>query len=256
MGRRVAADREREADVRRLAHRQREACASCQRRGAAAGAHDDAVVLSRRAAGPDLDGARGRRPERQDLIEYEPLAQRPDQGLDRRPGADHAAVRVERRALIRLREHRQALGELGVVDLARAHAGASHRVEPAQTGGAERHDAVPREQLAPEPLLPFAPGATGLARELDQAPIVVGVAEDARLAAGLTVAGYPALVDRHGGALIAQRMRGREPDDSGPDHPNVGVSSHSASRAVSSIGVPRCTPHRGGAHFCACEAMG
>ena len=143
-----------------------------------------------------------------------------------------------------------------MVDLAGAHAGAAHRVEPAQTGRPERHDAVPREQLAPEPLLPLAPGATGLARELNQAPIVVGVAEDARLAAGLTVAGYPALVDRHGGALLAQRVGGREPDDSGPDHPDVGVSTHSASRAVCSIGVPGCTPHRGGAHFCGCESMG
>ena len=72
--------------MRRLAHRQRESRASSERGGAAAGAHDDAVVLCGRPAGADLDGARRRRPERQDLVEYEPLAQRSDQRLDASPG--------------------------------------------------------------------------------------------------------------------------------------------------------------------------
>ena len=64
-----------------------------------------------------------------------------------RAGADHAAVLVETPRRSSGCQHRQALGDLGGVDLIRADAGAAHRLEPAQPGGAERYHPVAREQL-------------------------------------------------------------------------------------------------------------
>ena len=225
-----------------VAQRQRQAGPAGERCGSAAGAHDHAAVLGGGAAGADLGGPGGGGADRQHLVEHDLLAQRRGQGLDRRAGADHAPVLVEHRGLLSRREQRQSLCDLRAIDLVCADAGAAHHLESPQAGGPECHHAVAREQLATEPLLPLAPAATRLARELDQAPVVVRVAEDPRLATGLAVARNSTLVDRHGGALLGQRVRGRETDDPGPDHPDVGVSAHWASRAVCNIGAPDSNP--------------
>ena len=60
----------------------------------------------------------------------------------------------------------------------------------------------------------------------------MGVAEDPRLAAGLRVARHAALVDRHRGALLGQRERGRQPDDAGADDRDVGPISHASHHPV------------------------
>ena len=93
--------------------------------------------------------------------------------------------------------------------------------EPPLGGLAERDDAVAGEQLAAEALLPVAPHAARLARERDEAAVLVRVAEDPRLAARLAVAGNATLVDGHRRAALGQRERGREPDDPGADHRDV-----------------------------------
>jgi hypothetical protein len=116
--------------MRGMAQRQRQPGAAGQRGGSAAGAEDHALVFGARPTGANLDGPRGRGPDRQDLIEHDPLAQRCAEGLDARPRANHAAVLVEHRGLLPRRQQRHAGRDLGAVDLARAHAGATHRLEP------------------------------------------------------------------------------------------------------------------------------
>ena len=230
--RRIAADRVGETQMSGMAQRQRQPGAACQRGGSAAGTQDHPPVLRARPACANLDVAGGGGADRQDLIEHDPLAQRSAKGLDARPRTDHATVLIEHGGLLPRRQQRQALGHLGGVDLARAHPGAAHRLQPSQPGRPERHHAVAREQLAAELFLPFAPPAACLDRELDQPAVVVSVAEDPRLPAGLPIARGPSLVDGHGGAQLGQRVRRREPDDPGPDHPYVGVSAHAASRGI------------------------
>ena len=231
-GRRVAADRIGQTHSGGVAQRQRQSGATGQCGGAATGAQDHAAVLGARATGADLDGTGGRGPDRQHLVEHDALTQSFAQRLDARPGADHAGVLVQHRGVLPRRQQRQALGDLGGVDLTRSHPGVAHRLEPPQRGGAERDHAVAREQLPAEPLLPLAPPAARVAGELDQTAVVMGVAEDPRLPAGLAIAREPAVVHGHGGAQFGQRVRRREPDDPGPDHPDVGVSAQRASRAL------------------------
>ncbi len=113
-----------------VAQRQREPGAASQRGGSAAGAQDNAPVLRARATGANLDGPGARGPDRQDLVEHDQLAERSAEGLDARPRSDHAAVLVEHREVLPRRQQRQALGDLGAVDLTRANARAAHRLEP------------------------------------------------------------------------------------------------------------------------------
>ncbi len=98
---------------------------------------------------------------------------------------------------------RQVLARLLAGDQMSAHAGHSHRLEPALGGRAQPEDAVAGEQLGAEVLLPVPPHPAGFEREVDQAPVVVGVAEDPRLAARLGVARYAALVHGHIRALFS-----------------------------------------------------
>ena len=192
---RLAADPVGEADVGRLAQRERQAGASGQSGGAAAGAHHHARVLGARGARANLDRSGGGRAYAQHLVEHDPLAQRAGQRVDRGTCADRAAVLVEHRGRRARREQRQARGDLRGGDQVRPHAGAPHRGQAPLGGRAEPEHAVAREQLGAESLLVFAPERARFAGELDQAAVVVGVTEDPRLAAGLRVAGDAALID-------------------------------------------------------------
>ena len=70
-----------------------------------------------------------------------------------------------------------------------------------------------RHELDAEALLPLPPACAGLEGERDKPRVVVSVAEDPRLAAGLAGARRATLVDRHVRATLEQLVRGRQPDD-------------------------------------------
>ena len=218
--------------MRGVADGQRQPCAAGQCRRSGSRAEHDAPVLGRHAARAHLGRAARRRAHREDLVEHERIVQRARQRLDRGPDAQHAAVLVEHREALVGPERREPLGELGRVDRARPHAaGLMDHAQPPLGLGPERHDAVARQQLAGELLLPVAPSTTRLARERHQPAIGVRMAEDPRLSAGLGLAGPAALVHRHRRPALDQRVRGRQAGDPGADDRDVGPADHPARSA-------------------------
>ena len=172
-----------------LAQRQRQPGAAGQRRGAPSRAHHHAAVLGARAAGADLDRPAGVRPHGQDLVEGDARARSAPVSASML-----ARVRIappsssKHRAIEPVGQQRQVLAHLSAGDHVGAHARAAHRLELALRCWPEREHAVAGEQLDAEALLVFAPERACFAGKLDQAPVVVGVAEDPRLAPGLRVA--------------------------------------------------------------------
>ena len=218
----------REPNVRRVPDRQVHARAGRERPRAAPGAHHDAPVLDHAPARAQLDRAVAGRADRHDLVGNERGAERAGQRGDRRPRPDHAGVLVEQHVAGHVGQEGQPLGALGRVDEACANAARAQEGEPVGHAGTECEHAVGPQQLDPEALLPRTPQRQGLAGEGDEPGIVVQVAEDPRLAAGLPAAGLVRVVDGHGGARGGERVRGRETDDARADDRDLRALLHAA----------------------------
>jgi hypothetical protein len=90
-------------------------------------------------------------------------------------------------------------------------------------GGADEDDAVTGYELLADLAFPHAPALQRAPGESDQPRVVVGVTEDPRVPAGLTVARHPALIDGDRRAALRQRVRRRQADDPAADDGHVGV---------------------------------
>ena len=227
--------------MRRQAHRQRDADRARQPRGAAPGADHDPLVLGARAAGPHLDRAAAGRAHGDHLVGDERIPERAAERRDRGRRANGAARLVEHGRAVVGREQRLARGELLAIDPARRHAadGLEHPqalLDPV----AERHRAIARDQLRAEPLAPLVVEPPAVAREGHEPGVVVGVAEDASLAAGLAVAGDAALVHAHAHPELPQRVGGAQPGDAGADDRDRRLDAHGTG-AGAGAGAVCCT---------------
>ena len=198
-----------------------------ERRGVAAGAHHHAVEARRPAAGADRPVG---------------VTATTSSGTIRSPSAATSAaiaarVRITPPSSSITPSHAPSSGG-AADDRAAAHAGRAHERARAVRPRARQDRPVARHELDPEPLLPLAPRRARLDRERDQARVVVRVAEDPRLAAGLRGARRAALVHGHVGAALAQRERGREADDPGADNGDL----HGSRRASAAVSASAVTP--------------
>jgi hypothetical protein len=224
---RLAGDLEGEPGVGAEAHGQRQAHAAREPGRAAAGAQHDALVLGPLGAGHDLHGARARAAQRDDLVEADRVAQRAGQGVDGGSRADRPAALVEHRGAVVGGQEGEPVGELLGADAASRHV--PDPLEDAQAAldrRADRHRAVPRDELGAEALAPLVPERARVAHEGGEARIVVRVAEDARLAAGLRLTGAAALVDGRHGAPLGEGVGRRQPDHAGAHDGDRGSGGH------------------------------
>jgi hypothetical protein len=154
-------------------------------------ADDHRAVLGPPAARAHLDAAAAGGPERQHLVGLQVwpdgAGERPDGGR----GTDGPALGVEDRRAVERRQERQPGGDLVRPDLGRPDPRRLQGGEPPLRRGAEEQGAVPGHQLGAESLAPTRGTAHGSPSPSDEAGVVVGVAEEALVPAGLPLPGTP-----------------------------------------------------------------